>query len=132
MDNVVSSTIQNDNLSGKLATITLASDTGSRTFPLFLYKCSSLQLYVIPTVPPPSSETELWWETAEHRGGVVPLSFDDTTRSGNPWDSDSPLSASPSSSDEELFNTAFDIQPPSIQTRKPPPPPPPRKLASAS
>lgn len=103
------------------------------------------------TVPPPSSETEAWWDTpgnqstsplskknsadllnynTDHPNGVVPASAGidlSVPQRGNPFDSplDSPLSASPSSSDEELFSHALALQTPMIPAKKPPPPPPP-------
>jgi len=81
-------------------------------------------------LPPPSSETEAWWDTPDHPNGVVPASADidlSVPQRGNPFDSpiDSPLSASPSSSDEELFNHALALQTPMVPSKKPPPPPPP-------
>ncbi|KAF8269062.1 SacI homology domain-containing protein [Lactarius quietus] len=81
-------------------------------------------------LPPPSSETEAWWDTPDHPNGVVPASSDidlSVPQRGNPFDSplDSPLSASPSSSDEELFNHALALQTPMVPAKKPPPPPPP-------
>jgi len=89
-------------------------------------------------LPPPSSETEAWWETPDHPNGVVPASADidlSVPQRGNPFDNsplDSPLSASPSSSDEELFNHALALQTPMVPSRKPPPPPPPRPKAGDS
>lgn len=85
-------------------------------------------------LPPPSSETEAWWDTPDHPNGVVPASADidlSVPQRGNPFDSplDSPLSASPSSSDEELFNHALALQTPMVPAKKPPPPPPPRSKA---
>jgi hypothetical protein len=113
----------------------------------------------MPTVPPPSSETETWWDTPgdsrlkhnkeerknsspsspiDHPNGVVPASADidiSVPQRGNPFDYsplDSPLSASPSSSDEELFNHALALQTPMVPSKKPPPPPPPRARAGES
>ncbi|KAH9971347.1 inositol polyphosphate phosphatase [Lactifluus volemus] len=88
-------------------------------------------------LPPPSSETEAWWDTPDHPNGVVAASPDlnlSVPQRGNPFDSpiDSPLSASPSSSDEELFNHALALQPPMIPSKKPPPPPPLRQKAGDS
>lgn len=51
---------------------------------------------------------------------------------GNPFESpiDSPLSVSPTTSDEELYNSALalpiPLTPVQVGTRRPPPPPPPR------
>ncbi|KAI0034116.1 DNase I-like protein [Vararia minispora EC-137] len=83
-------------------------------------------------LPLPSSETAAWWDTAEHPQGVVPIAFEDPPLTGNPWDSDSPLSASPSSSDEALFNSALGLQTPLVPTKKSRPPPPPRKPTGQS
>lgn len=83
-------------------------------------------------LPLPSSETEAWWETPDHPNGVVAVSADvdlSVPQRGNPFDYSplgSPLSASPSSSDEELFNHALALQTPMVPSKNPPPPPPPR------
>ncbi|KZT29277.1 DNase I-like protein [Neolentinus lepideus HHB14362 ss-1] len=83
-------------------------------------------------LPPPSSDETAWWDSPDHPNGVFPT-FDSSIaparQSGNPFDSptDSPLSASPSSSDEELYARALQLQTPMAPTlsgRKPPPPPP--------
>ena len=83
-------------------------------------------------LPPPSSETEAWWETPAHPSGVVSTGDSDSDLDDdgkNPWDSDGTgmLSASPSSSDEELFNSALKIHAPLVPTKKGPPPPPPSR-----
>jgi len=81
-------------------------------------------------LPPPSSDDVAWWDGPEHPGGIVPLSEFQKPgrRGGNPFNSppDSPLSSSPSSSDEELYTHALSLQAPIAPTqasRKPPPPP---------
>jgi len=74
----------------------------------------------------------------DHPNGVVPaLAHVDLSapQRGNPFDHsplDSPLSASPSSSDEELFNHALALQTPMVPSKKPPPPPPPRSKVGDS
>ncbi|KAA1473494.1 inositol polyphosphate phosphatase [Dentipellis sp. KUC8613] len=86
------------------------------------------------SLPPPSSEHEAWWDDPDHpRGALAIPDLLSLARDGptNPFDSpyESPLSASPSSSDEELFNHALSLPTPMIplpSTKKPPPPPPPR------
>ncbi|KAI0321997.1 SacI homology domain-containing protein [Amylostereum chailletii] len=107
----VTATAPGETLDEKLASLIFSSDRDS--------------------LPPPSSETEAWWQSSDHPNGVVPVSFDNTSP-GNPFDStsDSPLSASPSSSDEELFNHALGLQTPMIPNKKPPPPP--RRVSSSS
>lgn len=92
-------------------------------------------------LPLPSSEDQAWWDILDHPNGVVPVSDTVASHSGssNPFDEspyDSPLSASPSSSDEELFNHALSLPIPMIPVpsnttaRKPPPPPPRSKSGS--
>ncbi|KAI0265790.1 SacI homology domain-containing protein [Gloeopeniophorella convolvens] len=93
-------------------------------------KLAALTFHHTSDLPPPSSETEAWWDTPDHPNGVVPATDDldlTTPQRGNPFDSpiDSPLSASPSSSDEELFSHAMALQTPMVPAKKPPPPPPP-------
>ncbi|THH19918.1 hypothetical protein EW146_g1363 [Bondarzewia mesenterica] len=122
LDNVTS-TVPGQTLDEKLAELTFSA--------------------VVGELPPPSSEDQAWWNTPDHPNGVVPVSdelMSSENGSTNPFDDvsyDSPLSASPSSSDEELFNNALALQTPMIPlpsntttvaaaaARKPPPPPPP-------
>ncbi|KAI0040646.1 DNase I-like protein [Auriscalpium vulgare] len=81
-------------------------------------------------LPPPSSDTYSWWDVPD-----IPDSMPIPAGSTNPFYSptESPLSASPSSSDEELFNHVLSLPIPMVPTpaptpgvKKPPPPPPPR------
>ncbi|KAJ4465875.1 inositol polyphosphate phosphatase [Lentinula lateritia] len=83
-------------------------------------------------LPPPSSDEQTWWDTPDLPNGVLPiLSFNSHLyrHSKNPFEEDSsvdsPLSSSPSSSDEELYSAA--IMTPDRTTpvtRKHPSPPP--------
>jgi synaptojanin len=112
----------------------------------------------ISVVPEPSSDEAAWWDTPgkrvlnpetctcieegfsiDHPNGVVPVpEVSGRTRSANPFDSpaESPLSSSPSSSEEEIYAT---LQTPMVpapvpdgggtftpNARKPPPPVPSR------
>ncbi|KAG6833956.1 hypothetical protein H0H87_007967 [Tephrocybe sp. NHM501043] len=87
----------------------------------------------ITELPPPSSDDIVWWDGPDCPDGVLPIhEFQriPARRKTNPFDSpdDSPLSASPSSSDEELYTDALSLPTPMAPThahRKPPPPPPP-------
>ncbi|KAG5728501.1 Inositol-1,4,5-trisphosphate 5-phosphatase 1 [Termitomyces sp. T112] len=87
----------------------------------------------IAELPPPSSDDLVWWDGPDCPGGVLPIhEFRriPTRRKTNPFDSpdDSPLSSSPTSSDEELYTDALSLPTPMAPTqaqRKPPPPPPP-------
>ncbi|KAF5388077.1 hypothetical protein D9615_000583 [Tricholomella constricta] len=89
----------------------------------------------ITELPPPSSEDVAWWDGPECPGGVLPLyefQRSPTRRKTNPFDSpdDSPLSSSPTSSDEELYTDALSLPTPMAPVqalRKPPPPPPPSR-----
>ncbi|KAG6878601.1 hypothetical protein C0993_003056 [Termitomyces sp. T159_Od127] len=89
----------------------------------------------ITELPPPSSDDSAWWDGPDCPGGVLPIhEFRRTLtrRKTNPFDSpdDSPLSSSPTSSDEELYTDALTLPTPMapIQAqRKPPPPPPPSR-----
>ncbi|KAG6916702.1 hypothetical protein DXG01_005651 [Tephrocybe rancida] len=109
--NSITSTIPGEQLNEKLAALVFPSD--------------------ITKLPPPSSDEVAWWNGP---GGVLPLhEFQRilARRKTNPFDSpdDSPLSSSPSSSDEELYTDALSLPTPMAPTqapRKPPPPPPPR------
>ncbi|KAF4619399.1 hypothetical protein D9613_005124 [Agrocybe pediades] len=88
-------------------------------------------------LPPPSTDEKAWWDdTADCPGGVVSITDLHKAalyRKGNPFESpgNSPLSSSPSSSDEELYSHALTLQTPIIPTqtstvRRPAPAPPPR------
>ncbi|TFK71771.1 inositol polyphosphate phosphatase [Pluteus cervinus] len=89
-------------------------------------------------LPPPSSDEAAWWDVPDMPNGLIPISEfrkTDQPTSTNPFDSpgDSPLSASPSSSDEELFHHALSLPTPILPVKKnAPPPPPPRPLKAAS
>lgn len=82
-------------------------------------------------LPPPSSEDHVWWDHPDHPNGVffVTEAEEARYRSTNPFDSptDSPLSSSPSLSDEELFTAALQdpLTPAQVAvpviTKKPPP-----------
>jgi len=85
-------------------------------------------------LPPPSTDDAAWWDDSAHPAGVVPIEeFPDldTLKRGNPFDSPagSPLSSSPTTSDEELYTHALTLQTPitptlhTAQRRAPPPPP---------
>ncbi|KAF5322195.1 hypothetical protein D9619_000489 [Psilocybe cf. subviscida] len=111
LDGVVS-TQPGEKLDEKLANLSLPSDTGE--------------------LPPPSSDEKAWWDCPDLPGGVVPITdihHMDLYRRSNPFDSPSPVSSSPSSSDEELYSHALTLQTPMspVQTpaRRPAPPPPP-------
>jgi hypothetical protein len=68
----------------------------------------------------------------DHPNGVFTVTVAESRCGTNPFDSpsDSPLSVSPSSSDEELYTHALALQTPIIPAqlvrKQPPPPPPPR------
>ncbi|KAG6821534.1 hypothetical protein H0H93_000043 [Arthromyces matolae] len=87
----------------------------------------------ITELPPPSSDDFSWWDGPECPNGVLPIHEFlrvPVRRKSNPFDSpdDSPLSSSPTSSDEELYTNALSLPTPIAPTqaeRKPPPPPPP-------
>ncbi|KAI0065841.1 DNase I-like protein [Artomyces pyxidatus] len=97
-------------------------------------KLAALTFSSTHDLPPPSSDTEAWWSSPEHPDGVVPLQVPPGARAGNPFDSppESPLSASPSSSDEELFNHVLSLPVPMVPTKKAPPPPPPPRARTGS
>jgi len=112
----IMSTAPGEKLDEKLASLTFSSDS--------------------PDLPPPSSDDSVWWDDLDHPNGVFPAQpFSDTRRKPpyNPFDSpgDSPLSSSPSSSEEELYQ-ALSLQAPivpqqaPVAARRPPPPPPSR------
>lgn len=87
------------------------------------------------TLPPPSSEETAWWDDEDHPGGVLNIAEFRPNRhppkNTNPFEADSSLSSSPSSSDEELYNHALSLQEPIVPTkvvpRKPAPPLPPSR-----
>ncbi|PPQ65581.1 hypothetical protein CVT26_000530 [Gymnopilus dilepis] len=89
----------------------------------------------IHELPPPSTDEKAWWESSDSPDGVVQIAEIqklDLYRKNNPFESPSvsPLSSSPSSSDEELYSHAVTLQTPLEPTqttgRRPAPPPPPR------
>ncbi|GLB34014.1 putative inositol polyphosphate phosphatase, catalytic domain homologues [Lyophyllum shimeji] len=94
----------------------------------------------ITELPPPSSDEVAWWNGPDCPGGVLPLyefQRSPTRRKANPFDSpdDSPLSSSPTSSDEELYTDALSLPTPMAPVqaaRKPPPPPPPHSTKPAT
>ncbi|CAA7259620.1 unnamed protein product [Cyclocybe aegerita] len=84
-------------------------------------------------LPLPSTDDKSWWDTAEWPRGLVPIAEIlklDLYRNTNPFVSPatSPLSSSPSSSDEELYSHALTLQTPmapiQATARRPAPPPP--------
>jgi len=95
-------------------------------------KLAALTLHPsVADLPPPSSEDHAWWDHPSHPNGIfiVTEAEEARYRSANPFDSptDSPLSSSPSLSDEELYTAALQdpltpaqVAVPAI-TRKPPP-----------
>ncbi|KAF8165492.1 inositol polyphosphate phosphatase [Crassisporium funariophilum] len=107
------STGPGENLDERLAKLTIPIDTGE--------------------LPPPSSDEKAWWDGSDYPAGVVPiieLQGLDLYRRNNPFDSptESSLSSSPSSSDEELYTNALSLQTPmapvQATVRRPAPPPP--------
>ncbi|KAI0638342.1 DNase I-like protein [Trametes polyzona] len=110
----VTSTAEGEKLDEKLASLAFTSEE--------------------PDLPPPSSEHFAWWDDLEHPNGiVVPITSKKRTygQSGNPFDSssESSLSSSPSSSEEELYHALqapLAPVPPSTTRRPAPPPPRPR------
>ncbi|KAJ3478633.1 hypothetical protein NLI96_g9624 [Meripilus lineatus] len=121
----VTSSLPGENLDEKLASITFSDGA--------------------PELPPPSSEDTAWWDTPEHPNGILSsqpsAEVPSQNHPYNPFDSDeSPLSSSPSSSEEELYQALtlqVPISPqhvspsPISSTRRPPPPPPPRSTKPA-
>ncbi|KXN89554.1 Inositol-1,4,5-trisphosphate 5-phosphatase 1 [Leucoagaricus sp. SymC.cos] len=114
LENIVS-TQPNENLDEKLAGVALPDSVGE--------------------LPPPSTDEKAWWDTPDGPGGLVSIDEIQTFnlyRTGNPFESplDSPISVSPTTSDEELFTSALALQTPltpvPVGARRPPPPPPPR------
>lgn len=130
----VTATAPGETLDEKLATLTMTATGDSDCAWLSSISSNTLTSATAMLLPPPSSETEAWWESPSHPNGVAPIATDsdseqDDDDGKNPWDSDGTgmLSASPSSSDEELFNTALKIHAPLVPTKKAPPPPPPSR-----
>ncbi|KAF8639783.1 hypothetical protein AX17_001043 [Amanita inopinata Kibby_2008] len=85
-------------------------------------------------LPQPSSDESAWWNCPEYPNGVVPISEFlkvEDHGSTNPFDSStiSSLSSSPSTSDEELYTDALNLQAPlePMPAQRKPPPPPPRR-----
>ncbi|KAF9076927.1 inositol polyphosphate phosphatase [Rhodocollybia butyracea] len=80
-------------------------------------------------LPPPSTDENSWWDTPDLPNGVLPISLINShsyRHTKNPFDEedsiDTPLSTSPSSSDEELYSAAVMTPgPPPPTARKPPP-----------
>jgi len=66
---------------------------------------------LVNDLPPPSSQDSAWWDRPDHPNGVFVVTEAEEARyrSTNPFDSptDSPLSSSPSLSDEELYTAAL-------------------------
>lgn len=81
-------------------------------------------------LPPPSSDEVAWWDTPDCPAGIIALSELRRIESigrNNPFDPESSLSCSPSSSDDELYTHALALQTPMAPvpaTRRPAPPPP--------
>ncbi|PCH41458.1 inositol polyphosphate phosphatase [Wolfiporia cocos MD-104 SS10] len=105
----VTTTTPGEKLDEKLANLTFTSDA--------------------PDLPAPSSDDAAWWDVPEYPNGIfVPSSPQQVMpRNSNPFDSptDSPLSSSPSSSEEELYHALQSPMAPVQAARRPPPPPPP-------
>jgi len=101
-------------------------------------RTATLPKVVTGDVPPPSSGDSAWWDQPSQPQGIIPLDIFpklDGTRKSNPFDSPGgSLSASPTSSDEELFTHALSLPTPMVPTHstRPPPPPPPARQASES
>ncbi|TFK28875.1 phosphatidylinositol phosphate phosphatase [Coprinopsis marcescibilis] len=77
---------------------------------------------LVGDVPPPSSNDSAWWDQPKQPGGIIPLSeFPklDSFNNRNPFDSPdgSPISASPTTSDEELYSHALSLPTPMIPTQ---------------
>ena len=144
----VTSTSADEKLDEKLAALTLRPHVNDRGYFGSVLKFCDLIDY---PVPPPSSEDHAWWDHAgmhqflTYQNSANPSNPDSTGhpngvfivteaeearyRSANPFDSptDSPLSSSPSLSDEELYTAALQdpltpaqVTVPTI-VRKPPP-----------
>ncbi|KAF8969491.1 inositol polyphosphate phosphatase [Flammula alnicola] len=109
------STEPGEKLDEKLANLILPADVGE--------------------LPPPSTDEKAWWDGSDFPAGVIPITEIqklDLYRRNNPFESPSasPLSSSPSSSDEELYSHALTLHTPmapvQTSTRRPAPAPPPR------
>lgn len=149
LDGVVS-TQPGEKLDEKLANLSLPSDTGECKHIHYPVLCESLKLHNVQC--PRRARTRRRGGTVQVSGcafgpsvlllkpyplpdlpgGVVPITdihHMDLYRRSNPFDSPSPVSSSPSSSDEELYSHALTLQTPMspVQTpaRRPAPPPPP-------
>jgi hypothetical protein len=134
-----------ENLDEKLASLQFPTNFVDRAFMYSSHSCVT----DASSVPPPSSEESAWWDgpseysseilaarygicRVDHPNGVFPIiayQSLESRGSGNPFDShdDSPLSSSPSSSDEELYTDAAALPDPITpmqSIRKPAPPPP--------
>ncbi|XP_006460370.1 hypothetical protein AGABI2DRAFT_150338 [Agaricus bisporus var. bisporus H97] len=126
------STKPGENLDEKLSRIALPKTVGEREFFfVLLYRVTAVSQCSL--VPAPSTDEKAWWDTPDGPGGVVSITeiqHMNLTRRGNPFESpiESPLSASPTTSDEELYNSALALQVPLVPVpvgaRRPPPPPP--------
>ncbi|KAK7060444.1 Inositol-1,4,5-trisphosphate 5-phosphatase 1 [Paramarasmius palmivorus] len=82
-------------------------------------------------LPPPSTDDIAWWDSQSNPKGVVAIPhFNSSARHhhSNPFDSptESPLSSSPTSSDEELFTHVQSLQAAIVPNVPPPVPPRPR------
>ncbi|KAI0082404.1 inositol polyphosphate phosphatase [Panus rudis PR-1116 ss-1] len=119
----VTSTAPGEKLDEKLASLTFSND--------------------LIDLPKPSSEESAWWDKPEHPNGILsPHQVQELSSGGhpyNPFDSpeESPLSSSPSSSEEELYQaltlqTPLAPQPINPTGRRAPPPPPPRNSKPAA
>lgn len=146
----VTSTSAGEKLDEKLAALTLHPSANDCACSISVLEFRNLMDY---PVPPPSSEDHAWWDhpgtyhysslayqhptnpsnldSIDHPNGVFIVTDAEEARyrSANPFDSptDSPLSSSPSLSDEELYTAALQdpltpaqVAVPAI-VRKPPP-----------
>ncbi|KAH9943297.1 inositol polyphosphate phosphatase [Epithele typhae] len=110
LDNVTT-TAPGEKLDEKLASLTFTSDEQD--------------------LPPPSTDEVAWWDGDDHLNGIVVPLVKNGGHAGqtNPFDSDSesPISSSPSSSEEELYHALqapiVPIVPATAQRRPAPPPP---------
>jgi len=78
-------------------------------------------------LPLPSSDEHAWWDGPGHSEGVFHMSLPRATpKTGNPFDSaNNSLSSSPSSSDDELYSHAQNLQAPLTPVKPHLPPRPP-------
>ncbi|KZT13014.1 DNase I-like protein [Laetiporus sulphureus 93-53] len=106
----VTSTVPGEKLEEKLAKLTFSANAES--------------------LPPPSSEEVAWWDGPGHPDGIfVPISPRKIAQQkSNPFDSpvESPLSSSPTSSEEEIYHALQSPMAPVQAGRRPAPAPPPR------